>query len=96
MTGSARRPELRTLLTTLLPLSVFLLGLAVGALHHHGQEERGHKCLVCSLAHTPALAAAVVVAFSPAVRRERVLVRPPTDPATVRLSSPSGRSPPSL
>jgi hypothetical protein len=87
---------LRTRWVGLLPLVVLLLALAAGILHHHACDDGCRTCAVCSLGQVAAVATVAVIGVAPVVRPERLQLLPVATPVAARISSPSGRSPPSL
>ena len=74
---------------------LLLLGLVVGGLHHHANENASHACAICSLNHSPATTTATGVAAAPALRFERIALLASDELRSFRIAAPSSRAPPS-
>ncbi len=73
---------------------LLLVTLFVGGAHHH-VDERGHGCTVCTVAHSPAVAADLAAPAAAPDDGERTLHAPATDaPRPVRVETASSRAPP--
>ncbi|HKQ58736.1 MAG TPA: hypothetical protein VJY35_12780 [Candidatus Eisenbacteria bacterium] len=73
---------------------LLLVVLFVGGTHHHA-DDHGHVCAVCSVGHSPAVAAHLTApAAVPTVSARRMVAPTPVAPRQARSETASSRAPP--
>jgi hypothetical protein len=76
-------------------LGLLLLAAPFAGGTHHHDDGQVHLCAVCSVGHSPALAAAQAVAAPAPHGAQRSLhTPPPRAPRAVRIEAASSRAPP--
>ena len=79
----------------LLPAVLLLFGLLAANLHHHDAGQRDHHCALCTLGHTPAVAAADGAPAPVLARAAGDVSTDATDAPRVRRAGPrASRAPP--